>query len=248
MLGPVRRNLFSERLCDNAAMLEAASCEFESIFYAHDGLPSDKWHHYLAVYDRHVGAVRDRRRRADPDDGVRLLEIGVMRGGSLEVWRRYLGPSAIIHGLDIDETCEKHEDRPDLVVHIGDQKNEGLLERIATEMGGLDVVVDDGGHFSSDQIRTFEALYPLLASDGVYVCEDTHTSYWPEYGGSLKHPRSFIEYAKDLVDHIHAWHADGVIGDAFARATSGVFFYDSMVVVERGDRRPPRRAIVGQPR
>ena len=35
-------------------------------------------------------------------------------------------------------------------------------------------------------IVTFEALFPALRDGGVYLCEDTHTSYFPGYGGGLR--------------------------------------------------------------
>jgi hypothetical protein len=43
-----------------------------------------------------------------------------------------------------------------------------------------------------------------VAGDGLYVCEDLHTSYWPEYGGGYRDARSFVEYSKTLIDHLHA--------------------------------------------
>jgi hypothetical protein len=40
---------------------------------------------------------------------------------------------------------------------------------------------------------------------GVYLCEDTHTSYWPDFGGGLRKEGTFIERTKGLIDSIHAW-------------------------------------------
>ena len=208
---------------------------FASLFFEHDGLPCDRWHHYFEVYDRHLARYRQR--------PVRMLEIGVQRGGSLQLWRKYLGEQAIIHGLDIDPACAKLRELG-LNVHIGDQGNAYTLRHIVEEMGGIDVVIDDGGHINPDQITALKALYPLLSDDGVYICEDVHTSYWPTHGGGLEHPGSFIEYSKKLIDRLHAWYMKGH-DQSFAASTRGVFFYDSMVVIEKCRRSPPRRSVVG---
>lgn len=233
----MKRDLVHAPPTDTLAMRAAARSPMERIFYSHEGATSDKWHHYLDVYDRHLA-----RFRGSP---VRLLEIGVQEGGSFSVWRSYLGPRAVLHGLDIAPaaTAASALDEAGAVLHVGDQTDAALLARIASEMGGVDVVIDDGGHIWGAQIDSFEILYPLLSADGIYICEDTHTSYWPEYAGKAR--ASFIEYAKRKVDELHAWHTDGVASETFARRTRSVLFYDSLVVFERGVRSPPRRCIVG---
>ena len=58
--------------------------------YAHfianrSGPVLDKWPHYFPIYARHLDRFRGR--------PVRVLEIGVYRGGGLELWQRYLGPT-----------------------------------------------------------------------------------------------------------------------------------------------------------
>src|SRR5690242_15471781 len=109
----------------------------ERAYYASEDLLVTKWHHYLAIYDRHLS-----RYRGQP---VRLLEIGIGHGGSLQLWRDYFGPQAVIHALDIRPVCaELANDGFD--VHIGNQTDRGLLNRIVAEMKGVDVVIDDGSH------------------------------------------------------------------------------------------------------
>jgi len=44
-----------------------------------------------------------------------------------------------------------------------------------------------------EQIITFEEIYNHINQNGVYLCEDTHTSYWPEYNGGLLKKDTFIE-------------------------------------------------------
>jgi cephalosporin hydroxylase/molybdopterin converting factor small subunit len=223
-----------------ATMLARAANPMETAYYAQEGRAAYKWHHSLEVFDRHLARFRGR--------PVRLLEIGIYRGGSLQVWKRYFGEHAIIHGIDHEPACARvAEDR--IVPHIGSQSDVDFLRRVVDEMGGVDVVVDDGGHLSDDQIATFEALYPLIDPHGVYVCEDTRTSYWSRFRGGYRQPDTFIEYAKALVDGLHAWHIEDAAlarDDTFARTTLGVFFYDSVVVVEKRPHDRPVQYSVGR--
>lgn len=217
----------------------AATNPAEDAFYAQADRLTVKWHHYLGIYHRHLGHFRG--------TGVRLLEIGVHNGGSLQVWRRYLGPDAVIHGLDVDPRCAAVDDG-DLTVHIGSQDDRELLGRIVAEMGGIDVVVDDGSHVWSHQIATFETLFPLLSDRGIYLCEDTHTSYWPEYGADRQDAKSFVTYARDLVDRLYAPYAlePSRAADDFGRTTACISFHDSIVAIEKAPSVPPFHTAVGR--
>jgi len=223
-----------------AEMLARATNPMEATYYRHDGHDALKWHHYLEAYDRHLGRFRGQ--------AVHVLEIGIYRGGSLQIWKSYFGERAIVHGIDIDPNCARvAEER--VVPHIGDQADVDFLRRVIREMGRVDVLIDDGGHHSALQIATFEALYPLVDPNGVYVCEDTRASYWNQYGGGYRKPGTFIEYAKALVESLHVWYVeeDGIARDeTFARMTLGIFFYDSMVVVEKRPRGAPVQYRVGR--
>jgi hypothetical protein len=98
------------------------------------------------------------------------------------------------------------------------------------------------------QRTTFETLFPLIAEDGIYICEDLHTSYWPDYGGGHLNPRSFIEFSKNLVDRLNAWHskdASLAVSD-FTRSAHSLHYYDSMLVIEKRRREPPIDRRTGQ--
>ena len=91
------------------------------------------------------------------------------------------------------------------------------------------------------QIVSFEELYDHVKEDGVYVCEDVHTSYWPEFGGGFKNPDSFIEFSKSLIDKLNAYHSKSKLlqVDPFTRSTDSIHFYDSMIVIEKRVRTEP---------
>jgi hypothetical protein len=195
------------------------------------GAIADKWMHYLAIYHRHLARFRDR--------PVRVLEIGVYRGGGMDMWSWYFGPRATVVGVDIDPVTLDTVGRRHTVV-LGDQSDPGFLTGLAREHGPFDVIIDDGGHTMQQQIVSAETLYPLLADDGVYLVEDCHTSYWPAYGGGLRDPGSFIEWAKNRVDDVNGYHIPGQhVVPTWTTHVDGVHFYDSVVVFEKHARYAP---------
>ena len=210
--------------------------------YAHflanrGGAVLDKWVHYFPIYHRHLDRFRGR--------PVRLLEIGVYRGGGLDMWSRYLGPDAKLVGLDIDEAAIRAV-RGRFPVVLGDQADPEVLLRINEQYGPFDVVIDDGGHTMRQQIVTAETLFPLLNDGGVFLVEDTHTSYWSEFGGALHGEGSFIEWAKDRVDDLHSRHDTDIDPNSvWATELDGVHLHDSVVVLEKKHRFRPFNEVVG---
>lgn len=194
-------------------------------FLANGGRRLHKWMHYFDIYERHFERFRGR--------APLVLEIGVSGGGSLEMWRGYFGPGSRIVGLDVDPACAAHAgDGVDVV--IGDQGDPAVLADILARFGAPDIVIDDGSHRMADVLASFRHLYPAVSATGVYLVEDTHTSYWEEYGGGLRREGSFIEHAKALVDELNAAHARGALAPTgFTRTTDSITFYDSVVVFER---------------
>ena len=72
-----------------------------------------------------------------------------------------------------------------------------------TELGPFDVVIDDGGHTTGQQIQSFLHLYfSAMKTDGIYIVEDLHTNYWPEY---FTHPSglTFVDLAGQLVHRLN---------------------------------------------
>lgn len=186
-----------------------------------------KMAHYPAIYDRLLAQWQGR--------DVSFLEIGIYRGGSVRMWRDFFGPGARTTFVDIDPACKALQ-LPGTEVHIGDQTDRAFLQRLSAARGPFDLIVDDGGHQMHQQITSFEVLWPQLADGGLYIVEDTHTSYWPGFGGGLKAPGSFVEFAKDMVDRLHSWYTEDDVGfplHPFAREVGAVTFHDSMVVIEK---------------
>jgi hypothetical protein len=161
-------------------------------------------------------------------------EIGVGEGGSLQMWKRYLGPFAQIVGLDVVAGCAAFEE-DQIAVRIGDQSDKRFLDRVLSEFGIPDVVVDDGSHIMPHVMASFSHLYPRISQTGVYLVEDLHTAYWDDYEGGLHRRGTFIEHAKSLVDELNADHTRGALKPTeFTRSTLSMHIYDSVIVFERG--------------
>lgn len=192
-----------------------------------------KWLHYFDAYERHFSRFRHRH--------PVVMEVGVAHGGSLHMWRDYFGAGARIIGCDFSRKCVEMQEEG-FEIFIGDQADPAFWTRVKDAVPRVDIFIDDGGHRMDQQRVTFDEMFHHVKDDGVYLCEDLQTSYRPRWGGGYRHPDSFIEYVKNLVDHVNGWHSTeperfGVT--ALTRAIDSVHFYDSMVFVEKRYRTRP---------
>ena len=166
-------------------------------FLINDNKIINKWTHYFPIYQKHLTPFKNKT--------INVLEIGVSKGGSLQMWRRFFGPLATIVGIDINKNCSKHEE-DGISIRIGSQDDESFLNELINEFGEFVVVIDDGSHQMMHVKKTFEFLYPKISKNGVYIVEDMHTAYWEEYGGGIDNPSSFINVCKGFVDDLNCDH------------------------------------------
>ncbi len=202
-------------------------------FVGNSGRSIHKWVHYFDIYHRHFQKFRGL--------PVTVLEIGIQNGGSAHMWKNYFGPESRIVGVDIDPSCRSLED-DGFDVWIGDQSDPNLLNALVQSYPTIDIIIDDGSHMVDHQNASFSALFPHLNDGGVYVCEDTHSSYFPAHGGGLHKKNTFIEVSKNLIDEMHAWYHAPLrdISSAYmAQYLNAICYYDSMVVLEKKRKNPP---------
>ena len=83
--------------------------DLERYFNSNSGRLIHKWMHFFEVYDRHFSRFRGKE--------VVVVEIGVFHGGSLQMWKQYFGPGAVIHGVDINPRCKELEEEQ-VTIHI----------------------------------------------------------------------------------------------------------------------------------
>jgi glycosyltransferase involved in cell wall biosynthesis len=222
------------------------------LYEDHRGKVSDKWSIYFAEYDR----LLDRY----VDAPVRLLEIGIQNGGSLEIWSKYFSDARRIVGCDINPDCRKltYEDSRISVI-VGDANTDETQQEILSLVSEFDVVIDDGSHSSGDIVRSFARYFRHLADGGIYVAEDLHCSYWQAYEGGLFDPKSSVSFFKrlaDVVSHEH-WGIERSRRDILAgfldtygvditeevlRHVHSVEFINSMCVVRK---EPPQANVIG---
>jgi cephalosporin hydroxylase len=184
-----------------------------------------KWHHYIPLYDKYFS-----RFRGQP---IRFLEIGVSEGGSLEMWRKYFGSAAVIYGIDIDPNCKKLEG-DSFQVRIGSQDEPSFLSSVIHEMGGVDVVLDDGSHKMAHIISSLKFLYPKLSEGGLYFIEDLHAAYWPAFGGGYGSRSNFFNFLRELIDDMHQWYHDqGLTHPDIANCCPGIHIHDSLCILEK---------------
>lgn len=189
--------------------------------------PVYKWTHYFPIYERHFSQHRNR--------SLTFLEIGVAWGGSARMWSRYFGPMTKIIGIDIDAKC-KEQEHNNISIRIGDQSDPHFLQSIIDEFGVPDIVLDDGSHQQNHVNSTFEFLYPKMGKNSVYMIEDLHTAYWPEWQGGLTNPNTFINKSKGYIDQLNLQHTKGALErNPILDNTFSISFYDSIAVFEKGD-------------
>lgn len=169
------------------------------LYAEHTGKVSDKWSLYLTEYDRLFDDYRDK--------PIRLLEIGIQNGGSLEIWLKYFSTASALIGCDINPDCARLSyDDPRIGVIGGDANAPDVRERVFQRSPQFDIIIDDGSHLSSDIIKSFALYFPRVVEGGIFIVEDLHCSYWEQYQGGLFDPYSSISFFKRLADVISHEH------------------------------------------
>lgn len=194
-----------------------------SYFMGNENVSIDKWLHYYRIYDRYFHAYRG--------TDVVFLEIGVDKGGSLQMWKNYFGEKATVIGVDIEDKCKVFE-QGNVKVEIGSQEDPKFWDYIKDKYPRIDILLDDGGHMMNQQIVTFECMFPFISDGGIYMCEDTHMSYMENFGGGYG-GKNFIGYSKKFVDDMHAHFSKVLQPNYNTESMYSVHYYDSIVVVEK---------------
>ena len=154
--------------------------------------PSLKHTTYFDVYDKLFSSYQNKK--------ITFVEVGVLHGGSLFMWRKFFGPRARIIGIDLNPRAKKWE-KEGFEIHIGDQADPLFWKKLTLEIGPFDIFLDDGGHTYAQQIITAECVLDNISDGGILVVEDTHTSYMDGFGDQNF---SFIKYVKLWIDKINS--------------------------------------------
>lgn len=155
--------------------------------------PSFKVTNYFQIYSDLFAHLRDIK--------CTFIETGVLNGGSLFMWRKWLGEKARIIGVDLNPAAKKWENFG-FEIYTGDQGDPLFWQDTFKKIGNFDVLLDDGGHQSFQQIVTLSEAIKAAKNKCIIAIEDTCTSFFKEFSGHRAH--SFLEYAKDSTDSLLA--------------------------------------------
>ena len=158
----------------------------------HDTDKSSLWHGYTtSAYPNWLGSLKDRQ--------IRLLELGVFRGGSMRMWDAYFThPGTRLYGVDIDLGYVKARDFSDRV-HL---RQHDAVDASSWPGLELDVIIDDGSHRCADIVASCGAWWPYLKPGGLYIVEDTHTSYLEDYADGVYTTMDFLKALADEVNFV----------------------------------------------
>lgn len=155
--------------------------------------PSFKVTNYFQIYCDLFAHLRDTE--------CTFIETGILNGGSLFMWRKWLGEKARIIGVDLNPAAKKWEEFG-FEIYIGDQGDPAFWQKSFQDIGRFDVLLDDGGHQSFQQIVTLSEAIKAAKDKCIIAIEDTCTSFFKEFSAHREH--SFLEYAKDSTDSLLA--------------------------------------------
>jgi len=194
------------------------------------------YHFYTPHYQKHFGKYKFKRNT--------ILEIGVggyhrpLNGGnSLRMWKSYF-PFSKIYSLDIYDKSFLEERR--IKIFQGSQVDIPFLDKITTETGDFDLIIDDGSHINEHVIESFKYFFPKLKKGGIYVVEDTQTSYWEDYGGNstnLDSKHTIYGFFKSLIDGLNneEFLIDNYKKTYFDKHIVSMHFYHNMIFIYKGD-------------
>ena len=194
------------------------------------------YHFYTPHYQNHFKRYKFKNNR--------ILEIGVggyedrfIGGNSLRMWKSYF-PFSKIYSLDIHDKSFLQEKR--IKIYKGSQVDFDFLNDVIKETGDLDIIIDDGSHINEHVIETFKYLFPKLKKGGIYVVEDTQTSYWKDYGGdsiNLDNKQTIYGFFKPLIDSLNneEFILDNYKKTYYDRHIISMHFYHNMIFIYKGD-------------
>ncbi len=192
-------------------------------------------HCYIQHYDKHFHNLRKKK--------LNIFEIGVggydvpnQGGRSLRMWKYYF-PKSEIYSIDIHDKKPIEENR--IKIFKGSQTDKVFLYDVYKKIGNLDIIIDDGSHLNKDVITSFKILFPLLNIGGIYVVEDTQTSYWNDYGGNsdnLNDPTTSMNFFKSFVDCLNyeEFIKTGHTPSYYDKHIVAIYFYHNLIFIYKG--------------
>ena len=155
---------------------------------------SIKWSNYFEIYEKILKKFVNKK--------ITLVEIGIGDGGSLFMWKKFLGKKAKIIGIELNPKAKKLE-KFGFKIFTGDQSDPIFWKNFYKKIGKIDILIDDGGHTNLQQITSLMESVSHINDNGVIIVEDTHTSYMNYKGFKNPSKYSFINFSLNIIENIH---------------------------------------------
>jgi hypothetical protein len=159
---------------------------------------------------------------------ITFVEIGILDGGSLFMWREFFGKDARIIGVELNPEAIKWREHG-FEIFIGDQSDPQFWVDFFLEVGDIHVLLDDGGHRNDQQIVTVKSALPHVLNGGLIVVEDTQTSFM-KFESFRRY--SFVSFLEDKIKSLYARSDELVMkGDAFSDSVHSMEFFTGVCVL-----------------
>ena len=183
-----------------------------------------KWDNYFEIYEASLKKFINKK--------VTLVEIGVGNGGSLFMWKKFLGSKAKIIGIDLNPDAKKFE-KFGFKIFIGDQADPNFWKKFYIKNGKIDILIDDGGHTNLQQITALMESIENIKNDGLIIIEDTHTSFMNYKGFKNPSDYSLINFTNKIIENLH--RRNPMIKkkmNLFSKKISSIEYFDSIVIIK----------------
>ena len=204
---------------------------------------SSPYHNYLVTYEQYFEEFRDQ--------FIQVWELGIgditsenREGESGLMWRDYF-TNGQVSVFDNDPvkverwSLKKHG----ISAYLADQTDKTRFENLVTRHGRPAIIIDDASHIQKNTIQSFQNLFPLLKSGGLYCIEDVITSYWPDWGGNIDYydnsNTTIMSYMLDLCHLVNFKRQETfnppqnrLIPD-FIKEIDSIHFHHSQIIIKK---------------
>ena len=180
---------------------------------------SIKYKKYFDIYDELFKKFINKK--------ITIVEIGILNGGSLFMWKNYFGKKAKIIGIDLNPKTKQLE-KYGFKIFNGNQSNKHFWEKFFKKVRKLDIIIDDGGHTNEQQLLTTIYTVPHINNGGLLAIEDTHSSYLRRFQNPSKY--SFMNFSKKIIDDINYMYPNiGKFNFSLNKFIYSIQYFESIV-------------------
>lgn len=196
---------------------------------------STKHSNYFDIYDSELEEYRNK--------AITFVEVGVLNGGSLFMWREFFGEDAKVIGIDFNPEAKKWE-REGFQIFIGNQADPKFWESFFSEVGPVDIILDDGGHTNLQQIVTTSCCLPYINDNGKLLVEDTHASYMARFNNPSRY--SFIGFVDRVIGSLHSRSGElNINNKKYSDTIDKITIYNSLISFSIDRKKCEKNYIIG---